>query len=69
VSPPGKPPLQFAAELPAFVHKIRRIFTSEEIRTYPDQLERTKFRAPLDPLPESKILTTKSKTNSGLRTL
>jgi hypothetical protein len=52
VSPPGKPPLQFAAELPAFVHKIRRIFTSEEIRTYPDQLERTKFRAPLDPLPE-----------------
>jgi hypothetical protein len=39
---------QFAAELPAFVDQIRRVFTFEEIRTYLDHLERTKFLAPLD---------------------
>ena len=41
---------QFAAELPAFVDEIRRIFTAEEIRTYLDHLEQTKFLAPPDPL-------------------
>ena len=40
---------EFAAEVPAFVEEIRRIFTSAEIRTYLDNLERTKFLAPLDP--------------------
>jgi hypothetical protein len=40
---------EFAAEVPAFVHEIRRIFTTAEIRTYLDHLERTKFLAPLDP--------------------
>ena len=40
---------QFAAELPAFVDEIRRIFTTAEIGTYLDHLERTKFLAPLDP--------------------
>ena len=39
---------QFAAELPAFVDGIRRIFTPEEIRIYLDDLERTKFLAPPD---------------------
>ena len=29
----------FAAEVPAFVNEIRRIFTHEEIRTYLDDLE------------------------------
>ena len=40
---------EFAAEVPAFVDEIRRIFTTAEIRTYLDHLERTKFLAPLDP--------------------
>ena len=40
---------EFAAEVPTFVHEIRRIFTTAEIRTYLDHLERTKFLAPLDP--------------------
>jgi len=40
---------EFAAEVSAFVEKIRRIFTTAEIRTYLDHLERTKFLAPLDP--------------------
>jgi hypothetical protein len=43
---------QFAAELPAFVDQIRRIFTVEEIRTYLDHLERTKFLAPFEPIPD-----------------
>ena len=41
---------EFAAEVPAFVDEIRRIFTPEEIRTYLDDLERTKFLAPPDPV-------------------
>jgi hypothetical protein len=41
---------QFAAELPAFVDEIRRIFTPDEIRTYLDDLERTKFLAAPDPV-------------------
>jgi hypothetical protein len=40
---------EFAAEVPAFVDEIRRIFTTAEIRRYLDHLERTKFLAPLDP--------------------
>jgi hypothetical protein len=39
----------FAAEVPAFVDEIRRIFTTAEICAYLDHLERTKFLAPLDP--------------------
>ena len=41
---------EFAAEVPAFVDQIRRIFTTEEIRAYLDYLERTKFLAPPDPV-------------------
>jgi len=40
---------EFAAELPAFVAAIRRLFSAEEIRTYLDHLERTKFLAPPEP--------------------
>src|SRR5580692_4823885 len=40
----------FAAEVPAFVNEIRRIFTHEEIRIYLDDLERTKFLAAPDPV-------------------
>jgi hypothetical protein len=40
---------EFAAELPAFVDEIRRIFTTAEIRAHLDHLERTKFLALLDP--------------------
>ena len=40
---------EFAAELPAFVAEIRRLFTSAEIRQYLDHLERTKFLAPPEP--------------------
>jgi hypothetical protein len=41
----------FAAELPAFVAKIKRLFTSTEIQEYLDYLERTKFLAPPKPDP------------------
>jgi hypothetical protein len=40
---------EFAAELPAFVAAIRRLFTAEEIREYLDHLEKTKYLAPLEP--------------------
>jgi len=40
---------EFAAELPAFVAAIRRLFSAEEIRTYLDHLEHTKFLAPPEP--------------------
>jgi transposase len=40
---------QLAAELPAFVAEIRRLFATEEICEYLDRLERTKFLAPQDP--------------------
>ncbi|MFZ0863704.1 MAG: hypothetical protein WAN76_19035 [Candidatus Sulfotelmatobacter sp.] len=40
---------EFAAELPAFVAAIRRLFSAEEIRTYLDHLERTKFLPPPEP--------------------
>ena len=39
----------FAAELPAFIAGIRRLFTAEEIRAYLDRLERTKFLAVEEP--------------------
>src|SRR5438132_240023 len=39
----------FAAELPAFVAEIRRLFTAAEIHEYLDYLERTKFLAPPEP--------------------
>jgi hypothetical protein len=39
----------FAAELPAFVSAIRRLFTGGEIRKYLDHLERTKYLAPQEP--------------------
>jgi hypothetical protein len=39
----------FAAELPAFIAEIRRLFTAEEIHTYLDRLERTKILAPGEP--------------------
>jgi hypothetical protein len=42
----------FAAELPAFVLEIRRTFSSPEIGTFLDELERTKFLAPLEPEPD-----------------
>ena len=41
----------FAAELPAFVAEIRRIFSAAEIRIFLDELERTKFLAPTEPEP------------------
>jgi len=40
---------KFAAELPAFVAGIRRLFTSAAIHQYLDHLERTKFLAPPEP--------------------
>lgn len=43
-----KDPL-FAAEMPAFVDEIRRVFTTAEIRDYLDHLERSKLLAPPDP--------------------
>jgi len=40
---------EFAAELPAFVAGIRRLFAAGEIHEYLDHLERTKFLAPPEP--------------------
>jgi hypothetical protein len=39
----------FAAELPAFVAEIRRIFTAKQIADFLDELEHTKFLAPTEP--------------------
>jgi hypothetical protein len=39
----------FAAELPAFVTAIRRLFAPGEIREYLNHLEQTKFLAPPEP--------------------
>jgi hypothetical protein len=39
----------FAAELPAFVAEIQRIFSAAEITEFLDQLERMKFLAPAEP--------------------
>ena len=42
----------FAAELPAFLAEINRLFTPAEIRDYLDHLEKTKYLAPREPEPE-----------------
>jgi hypothetical protein len=39
----------FAAEVPAFIGEIRRLFTAQEIRDYLDHLEHTKYLAPQEP--------------------
>ena len=39
---------EFTVELPSFVAEIRRIFTAQEIRSYLDDLERSKFLSPPD---------------------
>ena len=39
----------FAAEVPAFIDEIRRLFTAREIRDYLDHLERTKYLASQEP--------------------
>ena len=43
---------EFAAELPAFVAEIQRIFTSGQIQQYLDDLEKTKYFAPREPDPD-----------------
>ncbi len=40
---------EFAAQLPAFVAAIQRLFSAVEIRAYLDHLERAKFLAPPEP--------------------
>jgi hypothetical protein len=40
---------EFAAELPAFVAAIQRLFSAAEIREYLKHLERTKYLAPREP--------------------
>src|SRR2546428_10754943 len=40
---------EFAAELPAFIAEIRRLFSTGDIREYLDRLQRTKFLAPQEP--------------------
>jgi len=47
----------FAAELPAFVAEIRRIFSAAEIHAFLDELERTRFFAPDDRRMTLSILT------------
>jgi len=38
----------FAAEIPAFISEIRRLFTAQEIHDYLDHLERIRYLAPQD---------------------
>jgi len=40
---------QFAAEVPAFITEIKRIFAEAEIRDYLAHLERSRYLAPPDP--------------------
>ena len=47
---------EFAAELPAFLAEIHRLFTDVQIRAYLDDLERTKYLAPREPDPEPEDL-------------
>jgi hypothetical protein len=47
---------EFAAELPAFLAEIRRLFTDVQIRRYLDDLERTKYLAPSEPDPDPQDL-------------
>ena len=46
----------FAAEVPAFIGEIQRLFTAQEICDYLDHLERTRYLAPqevdLEPEPD-----------------
>jgi hypothetical protein len=39
----------FAAETPAFIKEIRRIFSAQEIRDYLDHLEKNEYFAPPEP--------------------
>ena len=56
----------FAAELPAFVTAIRRLFTAGEIREYLDHLERTKYLAPPEPDLEGDDLDDETEEEPGL---
>jgi hypothetical protein len=40
---------EFAAELPAFVAEVQRLFTAGQIRDYLDDLEKRKYLAPREP--------------------
>jgi hypothetical protein len=40
---------EFAAELPAFVAEIQRLFTAGQIREYLDDLEKNEYLAPREP--------------------
>ena len=40
---------EFAAELPAFVAEIERLFTASQIHNYLDDLEKMKYLAPREP--------------------
>jgi hypothetical protein len=40
---------EFAAELPLFVNEVRQIFSAQEISSYLDDLERSKFLSPPEP--------------------
>ena len=46
---------EFAAELPHFVDEIQRLFTSQQICSYLDDLERTKFLSPPEPVDDSDL--------------
>jgi hypothetical protein len=56
----------FAAELPAFVTAIRRLFAPGEIREYLDHLERTKYLAPPEPDLEIDDLDDETEEEPGL---
>jgi hypothetical protein len=46
---------EFAAELPQFVAEIHRLFTSQQIWSYLDNLEQTKFLSPPEAVDDSDL--------------
>jgi hypothetical protein len=46
---------EFAAELPQFVAEIQRLFTSQQIWSYLDNLEQTKFLSPPEAVDDSDL--------------
>ena len=58
----------FAAEVPAFIDEIQRLFTAQEIRDYLDHLERTRYLAPQDVDLEPDPTKTLKKRKTGWKT-
>ena len=58
----------FAAEVPAFICEIRRLFTAKEVRGYLDRLEHTKYLASQELDRSLNLRRTLMKSSSGWKT-